>query len=529
MSAYARYGNRATATPQTIPIPGREHQMMQNDAGGFGFKRTDWDRLYNFCVLGSESGTYYVGSDTLTEQNAAAVIRCIKEDGGRAALTAYDVNINNRAPKVDAQLFVMALALKYGDDDTRMFAAAHVPDMLRTGTHLLHFVSMIDSLGGWNRTKRRIIANWFTSRDADKLAYQMLKYQNRDGWRMADVLRLVHPEPPTIQHNALFRWAVGKEAVGGLPDLIYAYKGMQGAIEHRDMDPVEAAEFAVVSQKMPREALPTETLKDIRIWNALLPSMPPHQMLRNLANMTRDGVFTWGANVSLVLNTLGDAERLRKARVHPFAVMLAALTYNAGRGARGTNTWEPDPRITRLLDETFELTLRDVVPTNKRILVGIDVSGSMDASVANSVLSAAEAASVMAFVIARTEPHAQVVQFDTTVRAKLNISDRSKLSDIISAHGGGTDLSAPVKAALHDKSFYDAFVILTDNETWAGGYGHPTQALAKYRSAINKDAKLVCCSFTANRTTIVDPDDALQFGCAGLDANIAGLVADFIR
>ena len=176
---YTGYGHGFASTPQSQPIPGRETEMVANATGGHVFALDDWTRLERFLILGSESGTYYTSAPALTAGNAAAAIRCIKADGQRAVDMAHAVNVGNRAPKVDQQLFVMALAVKHGDPATKAAVGRLVPEMLRTGTHLLHFVAMLDSLGGWNRTKRRIIAEWFTSRSADDLAYQVVKYRSR--------------------------------------------------------------------------------------------------------------------------------------------------------------------------------------------------------------------------------------------------------------------------------------------------------------------------------------------------------------
>ncbi len=74
---------------------------------------------------------------------------------------------------------------------------------------------------------------------------------------------------------------------------------------------------------------------------------------------------------------------------------------------------------------------------------------------------------------------------------------------------------------------FDSFVILTDNETWAGCV-HPSQALAAYRKAVNPRARLVCASMAANDANVVDPDDALSLGCAGLDASLPAIVGEFI-
>jgi 60 kDa SS-A/Ro ribonucleoprotein len=167
----------ANLTPQSRPIPGRE--MVPNNAGGYAFKLDDWERLNRFLIIGSTGGTYYVGQTKLTEQNADTIIRCIKADGPRVARAAHEVNILNKAPKTDQQLFVLALCLKHGDLETRREVVRVAKDMLRTGTHLLHLTAMIDGLKGWGNLKKRLVASFFTSRGPDELAYQILKYRSR--------------------------------------------------------------------------------------------------------------------------------------------------------------------------------------------------------------------------------------------------------------------------------------------------------------------------------------------------------------
>ena len=41
--------------------------------------------------------------------------------------------------------------------------------------------------------------------------------------------------------------------------------------------------------KLPREAVPTQFLHSVRVWEALLEDMPMEAMTRNLATMTREG------------------------------------------------------------------------------------------------------------------------------------------------------------------------------------------------------------------------------------------------
>ncbi len=70
-------------------------------------------------------------------------------------------------------------------------------------------------------------------------------------------------------------------------------------------------------------------------------------------------------------------------------------------------------------------------------------------------------------------------------------------------------------------------MILTDNETWAG-HIHLSEVLTRYRRKVNALTKLVVCAMASNAASVVDPNDPLSFGCAGLDAHLPTLVADFI-
>jgi 60 kDa SS-A/Ro ribonucleoprotein len=133
----------------------------------------------------------------------------------------------------------------------------------------------------------------------------------------------------------------------------------------------------------------------------------------------------------------------------------------------------------------------------------------------------------MAITLARCEPHSTVVQFDTQVRGVLPVTKRTTITSIDNATGVATDVASPVIWAMGQGEHFDAFIVLTDDETWAGSM-HPSQALEAYRRQVNAKVKLVCCSMAANHASVVDPLDGLSLGCAGLDANLPSIVANFI-
>src|SRR5262249_6264537 len=155
----------------------------------------------------------------------------------------------------------------------------------------------------------------------------------------------------------------------------------------------------------PREALQTEHLQSADVWEALLDDMPMTALVRNLATMTRVGVLAPGSDgTAKVVAQLGDRERIRKARVHPIALLAALCTYAAGRGVRGKHTWTPVATIVDALDAAFYTAFENVEPTGKRVLLALDVSGSMDGGAVAGVpgLTPRVASAALALVTAAT-------------------------------------------------------------------------------------------------------------------------------
>ncbi len=63
-------------------------------------------------------------------------------------------------------------------------------------------------------------------------------------------------------------------------------------------------------------------------------------MVRNLATADpRVGLLAPGNGATQrVVAELGDDERLKRARVHPMALLIALRTYAAGKGVRGSGS-----------------------------------------------------------------------------------------------------------------------------------------------------------------------------------------------
>ena len=212
------------------------------------------------------------------------------------------------------------------------------------------------------------------------------------------------------------------------------------------------------------------------------------------------------------------------------AIFLALCTYAAGHGVRGTGSWTPAQQVVDALDAAFYDALSNVTPTNRRLLLAVDVSGSMRQNVAGTPVSAAAAAGAMALIVARTEPNHLVLGVNTAP-VELRISPKMRLDAamkvVVGKISGGTDLSVPARWLSAERIQVDGVVTLTDNETWAGRV-HPVQAMAAYRSQVGGPVRNAVVAMTATGHSIGDPGDPLTLQCVGLDATIPEVIRGFV-
>jgi len=545
------YATRLTrlVTPQAERIPGTT--QVPNSAGGYAWPVDMWTRFDRFLIFGSERGTYYIRERTLTVENATNARECIAQDGPRAVRRIVEISAAGRAPSNDPALFALAMCAGLGNDATRTMALEALPEVARTGTHLFHFLQYVRAFRGWGRGVRRAVGRWYTAKPAPAIAYQMLKYQARDGWTHRDALRLAHPKAPTVAHDVLFRYATkGWEGVLELDgvngvDVVALIEAIK-SLAH--LAPDEAAK--VISElKLTREMIPTELLTHAVVWEALVERMPLTAMIRNLGVMTKVGLIAPASNAArVVADRLSDHEALRGARVHPVAVLAAMKTYAQGRGMKGSGKWAPVAQVVDALDKAFYLSFDNAPTTGKRVMLALDVSGSMGAPVFGmDYLSCREASAAVALVTATTEPNHRFVAFTrgdypsqwsathgsqyNTGLSPIAISPRQRLDDVVRLTAtlpfGGTDCALPMVEATKHRWAVDAFVVFTDNETWAGNI-HPAQALRDYRERMGIAARLVVVAMASNGFSIADPDDAGMLDVVGFDTATPAVLADFI-
>ncbi|KAI0234239.1 60 kDa SS-A/Ro ribonucleoprotein, partial [Lamellibrachia satsuma] len=525
--------------------------QVLNHLHGYVFKVDDLARFTRFLCLGAEGGTYYVSEQELKRENVQCITRLIAAGRGHEVVqTLIDFSVSGRTAKQNGLMFAMAMCARQSvDPDTKKFCYDNLHLVCRIPTHLFMFVSHCEALSegtGWGRAHRRAIVHWYkrfgaTPADARRLAMLVTKYKNRNGWSHLDILRLAHPKPDDKDNGlaAIFKYIVkgfdeAKEHFQSENLLAYiqAIEDVKAQRDPLTLDTTGLAEL-IRQHRLVREHVNTQLLNSPHIWEALLEHMPMTAMIRNLGKMSAIGMLRPGSShEAMIVSKFKDKEVLRRARIHPFNVLVALHTYKNGRGDLGSLTWIPNAAVMEALDAAFYQTFKFVEPTNKRYLLALDVSGSMfwGSVIGSRSIQPGSAAAALSLVTAATETHCEFVGFSDCMEP-LAISPDMALPEVEQAMQhvsmGGTDCSLPMVYAREKKKLFDVFVVYTDCET--NGRQCPAEALRQYRrqSGIS-DAKLIVCAMTSNGFSIADPDDPNMMDMAGFDSNGPQVMRDFV-
>ena len=540
--------------------PLKEGEILTHE-GGIAHEVDIWKRLRRFLILGTEGWNFYTPQSELTIENVGVVRACATEDAARTIGEIVTISESGRAPKNEPAILALAMLTLDERDLARRLAFGNLSRVCRTGTHILHFAAYREALGGgWGRGMRTAVGKWFAEKSPKDLAYQAVKYSSRDGWALADLLRLSHPKMDEA-HSAIAAYIVdgknpyltkdgsaadfaGEEWVKFIQSVIWL--GIHTRTEEATTEEVARI---IRDQRLPREAIPTEWLNDRNVWDALLWNMPMTAMIRNLGKMTSVGLITdWSNAEGKVVDALRSQDWLRKARVHPISILNALRVYEQGHGDKGSLTWSPSKRVLSALDEAFYLAFGNVESTGKRIRLALDVSGSMDGNkVLGMNLTAREASAAMALVTMAREPDAHIVAYSdelvgVTIRPSMRLDEVVRVLRAIPM--GGTYCSLPIAQATRSGAKVDLFVSYTDNETWDGSgrgvsaymswmgtRGAPSmtasEELQQYRMHSGIDAKHAVVALSVNEFSIADPRDPGQLDLAGLDSATPQILADF--
>ncbi len=480
-----------------------------NQAGGAAYQLEDARALAQLAVTGTLSDTFYMNAETHLEDVLKIARRVDPQIMAKTAIWArreghmkdmpalLTAVLSVRAPELFPSVFTQVI------DNGRM---------LRTFVQIMRSGAIgRKSLGSM---PKRMVQAWLnTASDKALLAASVGQSPS-----IADVIRMVHPNPVSAERDAFFAWLIGRPCdVELLPHAV------------RDWMAFKAGTKGIAVPDVPFQMLTSLPLT-AKHW-AKIAERGGWQMARmNLNTFQRRGVFGLSGKAQRIAAKLADRAAIKRARVFPYQLMVAWMHAN------------PDlpESIRNALQDAMEIATANVPKIKGVVAVCPDVSGSMSWSVtgtrhgAESKVRCIDVAALTTASILRANPQAHVLPFDVdVVRLRLNPRDSvmTNAEKLAAIGGGGTACSAPIARLNKMRARVDMVILVSDNESWADrghAWGRGTPVMKEWIKLKhrNPDARLVCLDLTPNRTTPAhERADVLNIG--GFSDRVFDLIAAF--
>src|SRR5690606_32025307 len=105
----------------------------------------------------------------------------------------------------------------------------------------------------------KAVASWYTEKSVDQVAFQAVKYRQREGWTHRDVFRKSHPVTADPAFKALGEWVLRGAVSEDLPKVV---------LGHEKAKTAEVSELPGIIREygLGWEMLPTEALNDRKVW-----------------------------------------------------------------------------------------------------------------------------------------------------------------------------------------------------------------------------------------------------------------------
>jgi len=435
-----------------------KNKLISNQAGGRAFQLDHRQALAQLAATGTLNHTFYQNAQAQLEQILALTQNI---DATFIAKTAVYTRKNNHMKDMPVLLLAILSQL-----EQNLFKAVF-PLVIDNGKQLRNFVQIMRS-GAIQRKSlgslpKKMINQWLINASDNQLLSANIGNQPS----LADVLKMTHPKPKDTNQDAFFAYILGKKyELEQLPTKVQALEKFRQGL----------------TQDVPD--LPMQLLTNLSLsaqqW-AEIAKNGGWQMLRmNLNTFTRHGVFEIEGMDNVIANKLQDQDMIRKSRVLPYQLMATWAALD-----------DAVPQVVRqALEHVMQAALENVPRLTGRVVVAVDVSGSMASPVtgyrkgATSKLRCVDVASLFACALKQVNPDIEIMPFDTQLHS-LNIveheSDASllgRLKQVFSGNktrsifevakqfaalgGGGTNCSIPLKRLNRDQTAVDLMIYFSD-------------------------------------------------------------------
>lgn len=465
----------------------------RNEAGGKAYALSPQAALAQYAATGCLNTTFYANADM---QLQTVLELCAAVEPAFVAKTA--VYARQRGQMKDMPALLTAWLAQHGSDWLEPTFSRVIDNgrMLRNVVQILRSGAVgRKSLGS---RPKRLVERWLNdSSDARLLAASVGNDPS-----LADVIKMVHPHPPTPERAAFYAWLIGKPHDATLlPEAIKALERFRNDVEA----PVPDVPFQLLT------ALPLQP----QHWVAIACQAPWQMTRMNLNTFARHEVFKVGGMAQRIAERLRDPAAVRRARVFPYQLLSAYFM-----------TGEAVPeRVRDALQDALEVSLENVPTLPGQVYVLLDVSGSMASPVtghrkgATTQVRCVDVAALVASALLAKNPDTEILPFDTQVHThRLNrrdslLTNAQKLAEF---GGGGTNCGLPLGLLNQQRAMGDLVIYVSDNESWADPqHGRGTETMYQWEQfrMRNPQARLVCIDIQPYATVQAQTrDDVLNIG-----------------
>jgi 60 kDa SS-A/Ro ribonucleoprotein len=464
-----------------------------NEAGGMAYQRSPEAALALYAATGCLNGTFYSDATMQLKQVLGLCEAVSPEYIARTALYARKTAYMKDMPA----LLLAYLAVRDGELLSKVFDR-----VIDNGRMLRNFVQIVRS-GVVGRKSlgtrpKRLVQRWLEQASIDAVMSAAIGVKPS----LADVIRMVHPKPKDAEREALYAWLIGKPyQQGALPTKV------------RELETFKKEQGNVVPD-LPFQYLTSLPL-NTQHWKDIASRASWHVTRMNINTFARHGVFEDADAARRTAERLRDAQAIQRARVFPYQLMTAFRASSAAIPSA----------IVEALQDAMEVATRNVPQVKGRVVVAVDVSGSMQSPVtgfrrgATSIVRCIDVAALIAACLKRVNVDARVIPFAESVReCRLNPRDSvmTQAQQLIGLMGGGTKVSAPLALLNQERSEVDLLVLVSDNQSWVDTRAHGgTETMRQWEELKlrNPHARMVCIDLQPYMTSqIVESTDILHVG-----------------
>ncbi len=508
----------------------RPRATARNEAGGLAYRLPPKHALAQLAATGCFNGTYY--ADGQAQLDALRTLAGQVDDNlflGKLAVYARE-----RAFMKDMPAALLVLLWKRDSALThRVFDR-----VIDNGRVLRTLFEMVRS-GQFGRkslasSPKRAFQRWLNEASVGKL----LSASIGNDPSLRDILRMARPTPKDNARRAMFGWLTHKPLEKWAPATEADLPEQVRLLEAYRKAGTAEAQVEVLAKLDVRWDLLADAAKGPEVWKAIALKMGPQALRMNLNTLVRHGVIA--DMVERVAQRIADAEEIRRSRQFPYQYLAAYL--NAGQ--------EVPQKIKAALHEAAEIACGNVSALPGPVVIGLDVSGSMQSPVtgfrgrgATSKIRCVDVAALFAAAILRSNPDSIVIPFDDRPHeARVDPHDTIlSLAERLARYGGGgTNCALPLQVAnstYRGRRFAGA-VLMSDQESWIGTGRHgSTGVMTEWQTFVGNQVrlhdrdwtgpKLVCIDLQPYTTTQApDRNDILNVG--GFGDAVFSVVAAFL-